>query len=56
MFGTPLFFQQTFFEVSCILCFRRYTSAEIPRYKVFSHQSWELKHFEEGFKEGFERF
>ena len=50
VFGTLLFFQQTFFEASCILCFRQYTSAEIPGHEVFSHPSWELKHFKEVFK------
>ena len=45
-----LFLQQTFFEPTCISCFRRYPSAEILRYEVFSHPSCELKHFSEGFK------
>ena len=35
VFGTVLFFQQTFFETSCIFYFHRYTSAEIPGYEVF---------------------
>ena len=49
MFGT-LVFQQLFFEATCISCFHRYPSAEIPGYEDFSHPSCELKHFLEGFK------
>ena len=36
------------FEATCISCFCRYLSAEIPEYEIFSHQSWELKLFLEG--------
>ena len=32
-------------QVTCILCFCQYPSAEIPKYEVFSHPSWELNHF-----------
>ena len=47
VFGTLCcFFQQTFFEATCISCFHQYPSSEIPRYEFFfSHPSWELKHF-----------
>ena len=45
VWNTLLFFQWTFFEATCISCFRLYPSAEIPRYEVFSHPSWELKPF-----------
>ena len=45
VFGTLLFFQQAFFEATCISCFWRYPSSAIPGYEVFSHSSWELKHF-----------
>ena len=38
-------FQWTFFEATRISCFCQYPSAEIPGYEVFSHPSWELKHF-----------
>ena len=34
-----------FFEATCISCFRQYPSAEVPGYEVFSHPSWEFKHF-----------
>ena len=40
-------------EATCISCFRRYPSAGIPGYEVFSHPSWALKYF---FLEGFKVF
>ena len=42
---TLLFFQQNFLEATCISCFHQYHSAEILGYEIFSHPSWELKHF-----------
>ena len=39
------FSSKPFFEATCISYFRRYSSAEIPRYEVFCHPSWALKHF-----------
>ena len=51
VFGTLLFFQQTFLEATCISYFCTYPSAEIPGYDVFSDPSWGLKHsFLEGSK------
>ena len=44
-----------FFEATSISSFRRYPSAEIPGYEVFSHPSWELKHFFGRFKSVNER-
>ena len=48
--NTLVVFQQTFFEATCISCFHRYPSAEIPVYEVFSHPFREPKQFLEGFK------
>ena len=43
-------FPGNLFEATCISCFCCYPSVEIPGCEVFSHPSWALKHFLEGFK------